>query len=329
MLFFKHNWHWKFLSVALAVGLSFFVRRQEYTLRRTVPMRLNLAVPETLRLVEPDVGTRVEVALEGPAEIVRDVEPEDIRVSADISGVRPGESTLVPVQVELTHGHADRIETSWRPTRIRVKLATSATRDLRVVVLPENQVEGWELVGSPLPNPAFVRVSGPAPAVQRVTSVVARIRLEPGERINSQASLQAIDRNGEDVTELVQLSRAQVQVTGAQQRVVAQRRIFVQPVLQAPPGPGLSVQVTPSMVRALGPVRALRDLFVVETPRIQVPKGPGRLSRTVRLVSPQEEVRLEPASVRVTVTLRVEQPAPPPAPVQPAPAPVPRPGGIP
>src|SRR5688572_21928757 len=110
MRFLQHNWHWKLLALSLAIMVHVYVRKQQDVLRTTMMLPVTVSPPEGQRVVEPPSGSRqVRVNLEGPAEIVRQIDTEEVRLRFDTSWVRPGARTLVPVSVELPEKYRDRV----------------------------------------------------------------------------------------------------------------------------------------------------------------------------------------------------------------------------
>jgi YbbR domain-containing protein len=307
MSFLKHNWFLKLLALGIAVMLAAYVRTQrgpDDAERSTLLLPLNLAAPAGQKVAEPIAGLPIRVELEGPPAQVGAVTNEDVKLNVDITRVKPGKRTPVAVGVELPEKY-HQVMLNWRPRSVQVLLVSDATRQFSVSLKPLSQPEGWEWKDYPRTNPATVSVSGTAAAVERVASVAAPFTLERSERINTLATLQALDANGNNITRDVTIEPALVQVTALQEPVVREKRVPVQPLFELPPGARVTVQgVVPSRVRLMGPDRAVSQIYVVETDRIEIPVGGTAVDREVTLVSPDDRVKMIPARVRVT--LKVE-----------------------
>src|SRR2546423_13655070 len=107
MQFLKHNWKLKVLCLGLALLLQGYVRKQEDKLRTSLLLPVNIQAPAGQRLVEPSSSFRVRVDLEGPAEVVRTIDNEAVRLKYDLSNVRPGKRTDVPITVERPEKYRD------------------------------------------------------------------------------------------------------------------------------------------------------------------------------------------------------------------------------
>lgn len=298
----KHNWPVKLLALGVAVVLSIYVRGQQDRVRSTLYLPVIIPAPNGQRVVEPSAGTQVRVDLEGPAELIRAVDSAEIKLIIDPSGVKPGKTARVPVTLELPERlRTQSVEASWRPQSIPVKLISDATKQLAVQVQPLGQVEGWELTAPPTPVPAQVTISGSLEEVARVARLVAPLSLEATERLNQLVAVQALDAGGLDVTDLVKPNPAQVLVSASQERVVLQKDVPVQPVFHLPPGGRVQVEVTPSVVRLIGPERRLSKILVVETEPFEVPAGRVPFGKEIALVALGGDVTLRPNRVKVVI----------------------------
>ena len=300
---FKHDWHLKLLALSLAILVHVLVRKEQDRVRVSLELPVEISAPTGQRVVEPPPGTRVRVDLEGPAEAMRAIKNQDVRLALDTSGVKTGERTEVPVGVELAREYRGRVSIDdWRPRTLAVRVVSDMSRRLRVILKPVNRPDGWAIREPPEARPLEVTVSGTAEAVSRVASLTAAFALEPSERIDTLATIQALDAGGAVITDQVRLDPAQVAVTGLQERVVMQKRVPVQPVFRAPPGARLQVDVIPATVRIVGPEAAVGAVYVVETEPFALGSLQGRaFSRDVSVLPPRTDVEIIPYRVRVNV----------------------------
>lgn len=310
MKFLKHNWKLKLLCLALAVMVNVYVRRQEVPARSTIFLPVTIQPPPGQRVEEPPPGTRVRVDLQGPAEEIRNLRSEDVTLALDLSGVRPGRRTLVPVTVELAEKYRDSVTVDWRPRTVPVRLSADAVRKLRVVLKPLDRAEGWQIAEPPRAEPPEVTVTGREEVVARVAQVVAPFHLKPSATIDVLAPLQAVDASGNSVSDdTLRIEPFQVHITGMQERVVWRKQVPVQPLFEVPPGFQVSaVEVVPKRARLTGPERAVSDVYVVETRPFQIPTGRLQSTQEVPLVPPSAGVELLPSSVEVTVRLQPLRP---------------------
>ncbi len=91
---FLHNLAIKILSVAIAIGLWFFVNAAERDAEATFPVGLRLRdVPPDVMLVSPRVDS-VELRVSGPRTLLSRIDQEQFAIELDLKGVRPGPTTF-------------------------------------------------------------------------------------------------------------------------------------------------------------------------------------------------------------------------------------------
>ena len=314
----RHNWYWKLLCLVGAVALLVYVRKQEDLVRRTLYLPLVFAVPAGQRMVEPALGTTVRVDLEGPAQLIRTIANEEVRLMFDPSGVAPGTRKDVEVAVELPEKYRDAVTVDWRPSVVPVRIVSDTSRPYSVVVKQLKPPDDWEFRDGPSPSPGRVLVSGTQDVVSRVESILAPLTVPPTDRVyDPEVRLRALDKDGRDLTAQVQIEPPLVTVTGVQQRVVLQKRVPVQPIYQAPPGWRVTrVEVAPRFVRVMGKERVVGPIYGLETEPIELAPGEHEVVRDVGLILADQSVKLTPDRVRVTLRMQAAG-APAPAPTAP------------
>jgi YbbR domain-containing protein len=308
MQFLKHNWFLKVAALAAAIVLATYVHRESDLVRTTYPLPLTLDAPPGLRVVEPLPGAPVTVSLEGPADLMRTITMQDLKVTVDISNVPPERRRSVPIDITLPEKYEERVLVDWRPRSVQVRLESDARKELSITVKPLNPPDGWELPEVPRADPPRVTINGTRDAVNRVATVEAPFSLEASEHISTIARLQALDRDGNPIPEeLVRLEPAQVSVEGIQERVVLQKRVPVQPMLRIRDGSRVKVEsITPSEVQVQGPKRLVGELYVLETESIVLAGGGAGGTKELMLLVPQG-VEVTPR----TVTVKFKTEAPP------------------
>src|ERR1051325_384365 len=98
---FKHNWQIKFVALVLAVVFKFYVGREQNLATYEYRLPVDIQAPTGQRVVSPPPHYRIYVSLEGPVEVVRSIQREEIRLRYDASLVRPGRTQDIPVDVEI------------------------------------------------------------------------------------------------------------------------------------------------------------------------------------------------------------------------------------
>ena len=299
----KHNWPVKLLALAVAIVLSFYVRRQQDRATKRMFLPVIIPAPAGQRVVEPSAGTTVRVDLEGPAELISSVNQEEISLTIDPSGVKPGRAVKVPVSIEIPERLRTRgVEAAWQPQTIPIKLISDARRQLGVEVEPTEMPEGWGLKGPPETIPAQVAISGAQQDVDSVHRLTVALPLEPKEWVRELASVRAEDAAGTDITDLVKPIPAQVQISASLERVVLQKDVPVQPVFRAPAGMRVTAEVVPPTVRVIGPERRLTTVYVVETAPFEVPAGKSPFTKSIALITPGTGITMRPDQVKVIIT---------------------------
>ena len=138
--------------------------------------------------------------------------------------------------------------------------------------------------------------------------------IAPADPLAIVVPLQAIDRNGRDVTREVTLDPATVRVTGRLVQVATSKRVFVHVEFAGvPPEYRPQVTVEPSSVVVYGTPSALRDLQFLATPVIELPPGQLRVQEEVTLTPPPGITRVQPRTVRVTLQAVARSPSTAPA----------------
>lgn len=141
-----HNWHWKLLSVALAITLWFvLVGDPEMMTSISAPIQYK-NLPRELEIVS-DVPERIHLELRGPAGKLANVVEERAVVVLDLSRQpNPGERTFTVRQRDVALPAGVQLARAV-PAQLRVRFERRSQRDV----------------------PVQVRFSGPPPAGYRVT----------------------------------------------------------------------------------------------------------------------------------------------------------------
>jgi YbbR domain-containing protein len=304
LLILKHNWPWKLICLAGALAAKVYVTRQQDALRQIIDQPIPIVAPPGQHVEEPAGEARVRIDLQGPAELMQDLQDQDVVVKVETSTLKPGVLTTVPVHVELSPKLRDRVVVlGWKPTQLPVKLASDVTKTLSVRVRVLRRLPDWEFRTVPTTVPEQVVVRGAKEDVDRVATVEAGFFPEPTEHLNETVAVQAMDADGHLVT-TVQLSPPQVLVNVLQERVVLEKDVPVQPLFSAPPGRRVTVTVFPTKVRLTGPKAIVGEIYVVETPAVVLAPGQAKVSKQVMLAPPRTGVEVKPRQVTVTLSVQ-------------------------
>jgi YbbR domain-containing protein len=303
MEFLQRNWILKLVSLLLACALYVWVQRQESSSTREFSLPVEIPVPTGQVLVEPPIPPTVHVTVEGPAGQLESIQERDIHPAIRVSTQPTGQTLMLPVVVDRRGTLAEEgLSLRVDPARIGVQTQARIERPVQVTVDAEGALpEGWDWVQLPRPDTEQVMVSGLKPAVDQVARVIAAVRtLNPQEQVVASVSLRAVDRTGTEV-ERVTLDPPVVLVRAHLTRTVWSKRVYVQPIFNAPPGARLRVTLDPKRVMVYGTSRALQELHFIETPELDIPAGQPRFAQEVRLELTAGITRIEPPTVRVTI----------------------------
>jgi len=305
----RQTWGLALLSLALAMGLWFYVTEQQRPTRtgflpQAVAVR---AVNEPEGLVATLSQEEVRVRIAAPEEEWGRLQGEDFQAEVDLKGLGPGRYEL-PVavrspsrQVRVLEVFPDRVEVSLQPEAVR-----KVPVEVAFIALPP---VGYE-AGTPTTSPQQVTVRGPAEAVSRTEKAVAEVNLA-GVTANLRQSFKLVPRSarGTLVTG-VTLTPDQAQVTVPVQQKLFSRSLAITPLTRGSPAPGyriVSVEADPPSVTVTAPMAVLEGLRAVPTEEVDVSGATSEVVREARLRLPAGAT--VPGSSTVLVRVQVA-PAP-------------------
>lgn len=164
------NWVLKFISLAFAVVLWFFVMgesRMEVT--RVVPLEYE-SLPEGL-MIASEVPTVVSLRISGPRALQGSLSPADISLRVDLENLSAGVTSFKRLEESLNIPKGLKI-TRISPSYVDVKLEKVRDRDVPVrVVLIGDPSPGF-IVKSAKSTPVKVVVSGAESELKGVSEVV-------------------------------------------------------------------------------------------------------------------------------------------------------------
>jgi YbbR domain-containing protein len=266
------------LALVVAIIIWFNASQVEEALvRQTIQTPISVVgMPENGILVEPDLETLqpLVIGFEGPESAVRELTSENFVATMDLSSLPFGEVTDVPVQVQINS--AAEIAIVFQSTeQIQVLLEQSISREIPVELDIRGTVARGHTQGTPLIDPPFITVSGPASAVEQLSTIRLTVFLN-NARESQLYSPQLIfyDLQGRVTsTRDLTLSADEVEVTIPISESAGFAEKFITVARVGQPASGyrlLNVTVEPSSVFVTGPPTQLEALTRVETEQVDI-----------------------------------------------------------
>jgi len=156
---FLRNLPLKVMSLILATGLWYAVSREPVSeVEVSVPVEFQ-NFPENLEIGSEHIP-RAEIRVRGPARIVRDLKPTDVRAEIDLAGAEPGERTF-----ELSGRHIRTLQelsvVQIVPSQLHLDLDLRETRDIEVRARVMGSFAQGLQVARAMVEPSHVTVTGP------------------------------------------------------------------------------------------------------------------------------------------------------------------------
>lgn len=130
--------------------------------------------PENSVLIQPQRQT-VQIRVEGPESVLRQISPTDFTASADLSLAPFGEAVPVPIRVSST---AEDVEyTLIIPEEVDVLLEKQITREIPLDVDLRGSTARGHTQGDPLIEPPSINVTGPESSVEQIDIALATVFL--------------------------------------------------------------------------------------------------------------------------------------------------------
>jgi YbbR domain-containing protein len=165
-----HNLWLKLLSLALAVALWFAVAHEPVSeLAVEVPIEFH-NISQNLE-ISSEAVPRAQIRVRGSQRIIRRLQPADIYVDIDLSGVNPGERTYDLTSGEV-HKPSELEVVQVVPSQLRISFDWRETRE--VPVQPRvigTFAEGYE-IARVVVNPPELRIIGPRKHVEAVDAAI-------------------------------------------------------------------------------------------------------------------------------------------------------------
>ncbi|MDQ5824620.1 MAG: CdaR family protein [Chloroflexota bacterium] len=298
------------LALILAVLLWYYVVNLENPAQTTSFGEVTLdvrGIPSNLRVISP--LPTVDVTVQAPENLMRNLSPEDVRLYIDLSEMNEGVHD-VPILVETNGLPRDSLTVNLDPREVQVQLQLQVTRVFSIAV----EVEGTPPLGYKFDpaqvTPRSVEVTGSQDALNRISRVLVPVNIEgQTSRVQGSRNPRALDAEGRDVTG-VTFEPATVQVLVPIETYVRSKSVGVLPSVLGQPAAGYRVVLLtadPNNVQiccteeALGPVD---NLNVVPVP---ITGTTSTIITTTQLILPAGVDLLPTQSREITITVQVEE----------------------
>lgn len=225
---FNSRWTYRLISLFLAVCLFLYVSSSKSTSmqqagntggtnsttltatqRKTVSVQLRLNVDSDKYFVT-GYPEKVKVHLRGPAALVTaTANTQNFRVFANLTGLKAGEHTVRLKQDGLNRD----INYQIAPAAIKVNIQPRQTVSFPISVqYDKSRIAKNYVAGSPNSDVNSVKATGAEGEIDRISRVVAQLNLPQNARksINSEAVIEALDKNGQTVNVILTPATTQV-----------------------------------------------------------------------------------------------------------------------
>jgi YbbR domain-containing protein len=263
------------LALLVAVIIWFNASQVEETMvRQTIQTSINIVgIPENGILVEPDSETvpPLIIGYEGPESVVSQLTAENFIATIDLSTVPFAEETDIPVQIQINTN--EEITIVFQSTeRVNVLLEESISRDIPIDLDIRGTVARGHTQGTPLIDPSSITVSGPASAVEQLSTIRLTVFLNNTRETQVYApQLIFYDLQGRVTsTRGLMLSAEEVEVTIPISESAGFAEKFITVTRVGEPAFGyrlLNITVEPDSVFVTGPPTQVAAVNRVETER--------------------------------------------------------------
>ncbi len=277
------------ISMLLALAAWSFVIEQVNPARRYRVDNIALRVvdlPPNTTLMTPPPAT-VSAIVQTTSDVGPTLRPGSFQGVVSLKALEPG---LHHPLVDVQSGASQVRVLSVDPPALDMELVPVVSLTMPVTIdLPDQQSlsPAYQITGETMATPAQVKVSGPAPLVERVNKVQTTVFLaNAGNPVKETRPLKALDAEGGEINGLT-LEPAQVQVDVPIRQRANARDVGIRAIPNGPPPDGYwlsGVDVTPSSVTLQGNPDELAQINgYVDTLPVDVSQAFGPLEIEVPL----------------------------------------------
>jgi len=203
------------LTLALLVGLTVWIvasQEQNPVQEDELPSAVAITVKglEPGLLITNDYPQATSLRLRAQRDIWLSLSPEDVLVTADLTGLGPGQHQ-VPLAIHIVT-QAGLV--SANPSNIQINLEEGRQREFPVHTSTTGQLAICYSHDDPVSDPGRVIIRGPRSAVELVNKVQAVVSLDGlKESLSTKVPLVAVDADGNTVSQVtIEPAEAQVNV---------------------------------------------------------------------------------------------------------------------
>lgn len=305
--FVVRNWPLKLAAIVLATllyaGLVLSQSAQVWT--GNVPI-VPIKLPTSAVLLG-NLPPVTSIRYFAPGEVAQRITSASFRATVDLSAAQPQIDNPIVIATVLVTATDPRVTIlDYDPPSITVRLDPLVTKTVAVTVEHGDVPAGLEL-RDPVLSAKQATVSGPDSVVRLVTSVEARVVVQPsGIDVDQTVDLVAVDARGE-VQSPVDIQPSSVHVQIAVGSGLQKKSLPVHPVVTGTPATGFeieSITVDPPVVSVEGDADALAALSKIDTAPISISGASTDLVRTVPLDLLPGVDSISGDSATVTIVLR-------------------------
>jgi YbbR domain-containing protein len=163
------NWALKLMSLVFALMLWFFImgeRRLEVNYR--VPLEFQ-NLPREL-MVANEIPSMVDVRISGPRTLLMKVSPNDISITVDLTGLRPGLTSFRRLEERLNLPSGLRV-TRLSPSFVDVRLERIQQKTVPISIALNGEPMSGFVVGSIRAIPDQITIEGAETELKNITEV--------------------------------------------------------------------------------------------------------------------------------------------------------------
>ncbi len=317
--FFNSRWMFRLISLFLAVCLFLYVNSTKTTTSQstdsntdsttltanehktiTVQLRLNVNSDKYFVTGYPE---KVKMHLSGPAALVTaTANTQNFRVIANLNKLKVGKHTVTLQEEGLNRDLSYRID----PAKIKVNIQKRQTVSFPVTVnYDKTRIADNYEAGKATSDVTSVKATGAENEIDRISKVVAQVDLKQNAKstVNSQAVIEALDKQGRTVNVILTPSTTQVNLP-----ITTKQNSKKVPITFKAKN-GLSnytytLKSSTSSVRVFGSKSKLADISSFEAD-VDVSDIKKSTTKTVSLDADANGVTsVDPTSVKVSITTK-------------------------